>query len=159
MKKYITIISITLLGLASCRPDPYKDIGARQGTTDGLNGSWQVSKVEVIDLTTPVPEARDLSDFYLGQSDLLGLSFNVSDNSYTVQNSSVPTNPFGSSGSYSFDDDNYPSKITFISSDMDTVNADLAGIVRSIDAFAGFSVTKSHCDENYVVYSFTFKRQ
>lgn len=148
------LLLISLVG--ACKPDE-AEIGTRYDLTTGIQGSWEVSKVEIYDLTLPVPESRDISDFYKTSS--LELEFDTEAETYNVPTSDALGNPFGSGGTYTFDADEHPTAMMLISSDMDTINLVLENMVREIDPFMGFSITKSACGTNYASYTYTFKRK
>tara|TARA_R110002124_G_scaffold204981_1_gene371297 strand:- start:846 stop:1328 length:483 start_codon:yes stop_codon:yes gene_type:complete len=152
------LIIFCLASLISCKPDDPKSIGPKYDTSEGISGSWEIHSLEVVDETLPVPETRDISDYFITQNSKLGISFNVEDNSYTVDNAQEPANPFGSTGLYSFDDPDYPSQMTLFSSTQDTVVLHLNNIVRSIDPYMGYKIKKEACGGLYASYIYTFRR-
>lgn len=141
----------------SCKPKDEAEIGPKYSLTTGVNGAWEISKVEISDLTLPVPESRDISDFF--KTSGLELEFDTDAGTYTVPNPDVLGNPFGASGTYSYDVADYPTAMQMITSDSDTLNLKLANMVREIDLDMGFTLTKSACGSDYVSYTYTFKRK
>ncbi len=157
MKRIIAIAALAV-GLASCQPDPYKSIGERQNLITGINGTWEISDVKIIDLTLPVPEERDISDFFVAMNSRITVTFDAENNSYTVKDSQLAANPFGSGGSYSFNQPDFPDQLTFTDATMGDLNFKLLNMVRKTDNEFGLQLTRSHCGENYVSYKYTFKR-
>ncbi|MGB0177746.1 MAG: DUF5004 domain-containing protein [Owenweeksia sp.] len=161
--KRIYVYGLLAAMIWACKPDvTERNIGDPYDLTEGINGSWEVSKVQVTDLSLPVPEQRDISEYYLGQSQLLGIDFNSEDNSYTVQNAALPGSPFGAGGTYRFqiNEQGFTTGLQMVtSSGQDTLNLNLLNMVRSIDPVMGFSDTRSACGESYASYQYTFKRK
>jgi hypothetical protein len=156
--KNLVMLVLALSILGACKPEPYKEIGPRYDLATGISGSWEIQMVDGVDLTLPVPESRDISDFYMQTPDRLGLSFDSESQVYTVVNAQTPGNVFGQGGTFAFDDENYPSKISLYSSNSDTLEFDLLNMVREIDVNMGLTYTRTHCGTNYFRYEYTFKR-
>lgn len=156
MKKIIGVLLLASI-FGACKPEEKAKIGPRYSLTSGVKGSWEISKVEIADLTLPVPESRDITDFYL--SNLLELEFDTDAGTYTVPSPDVLGNPFGTSGTFLFDADDYPSAMMMITDESDTLNLQLENMVREIDPYMGFTYTKSACGVDYASYTYTFKRK
>lgn len=159
MKKKIFLSAMIAASMLACRPEPFEDIGNNYDLTTGIDGSWEVSQVEIVDLTRPVPEKRNISDFFATASDPLGLNFDVSDQSYTVDNPASPGNFFGSSGTYQLTPADYPTNMQLVTVENDTINLRLLNMVRSIDQDMGLRLNRSGCTDQYLAYEFTFKRK
>lgn len=159
MKK--TNFLLLILGLAiliGCKPDEPESIGDRFDTVEGINGSWVIDRVEVVDETLPVPETRDISDYFISKTNKVGMSFNTSNKTYTIDNAQEPANPFGASGIYTINDPKYPSQLTLYSVSQDTIEMDLTNMVRSIDPYMGYKIKKEACGGVYASYIYTFRR-
>jgi len=156
MKK-VVLVSAMIFLLATCRPDEFKDIGPAYSTTEGIDGSWQIFSVEVVDQTIPGTDVKDLSAFYTSQPALMQMEFSSDDNTYSVTNS-VPGAPFGSGGRYAFNDPEFPSQIYLIPAGADTLTLNMASMVRPIDPFLTISKPTIGCDQPFALYNFTFKR-
>ncbi len=157
MKKLL-VIAVVALGIISCQPDPYKSIGERQNLITGIDGTWEISDVKIIDLTLPVPEERDISDFFLAMNSKITVTFDSDAQTYTVKDVGALANPFGSGGTYTFNADDYPDQITFIDGSSSVIDFKLLNMVRETDNELGLRLTRSNCGENYVAYKYTFKR-
>lgn len=156
MKKIIGVLLLASI-FGACKPEEKAKIGPRYSLTSGVKGAWEISKVEIADLTLPVPENRDITDFYL--SNLLELEFDTDAGTYTVPNPDVLGNPFGASGTFLFDANDYPTAMMMITDESDTLNLQLENMVREIDPYMGFTYTKSACGVDYASYTYTFKRK
>lgn len=156
MKKIIGVLLLASI-FGACKPEEKAKIGPRYSLTSGVKGAWEISKVEIADLTLPVPESRDITDFYI--SNLLELEFDTDAGTYTVPNPDVLGNPFGTSGTFLFDANDYPTAMMMITDDSDTLNLQLENMVREIDPYMGFTHTKSACGVDYASYTYTFKRK
>lgn len=154
----VIILVLFLSLLAACKPEPYKEIGPRYDLATGISGSWEIQMVEGVDLTLPVPESRDISDFYTDATDPLGLTFDASSEMYTVLNPQTPGNIFGQGGTFAFDDPDFPTRLSLYESNNDTIVVDLLNMVREIDPNMGLSFTRSNCGTEYFRYNYTFKR-
>lgn len=156
MKKTIAGLVVVVLAIA-CKPDPYKEIGPTYSTAEGVDGTWSITKVEVIDESSPLRLRRDLTDFYLGATAPIGLELNVDSKTYTVQNASQGGNYFGTNGTFIFDDEDFPTQMTFIEGTDSTV-VNFTQLTRKIDPYMGLSIKRSACDKLYATYQFTFSR-
>ncbi len=151
------VIPLIILGAMACRSDAYKEIGPQYDLTTGVDGDWKISKVMIEDLTLPVPEGRDISDFFL--NDPIRLQFDAGAGTYQVANPESLGNPFGKGGTFAFDDPEFPTAMTLYTIDQDTVNLILENMVREIDSRMGVKLVKNACDADYASYTYTFNRQ
>lgn len=152
----ILVLFVTLI--AACRPEPYKEIGPSYDLATGISGSWQIEMVEGVDLTLPVPESREIGDFYTSAENPIGLTFDASSEMYTVVNPQTPGNIFGQGGTYAFDNPDFPTQLSLYDNNNDTIVVDLLNMVREIDPNMGLSYTRSTCGTEYFRYNYTFKR-
>ncbi len=162
MKKINFLNLIILWALVACKPDiTERGAGEYYSLTEGISGSWEIMKVEVNDLSLPVPEKTEISDYYLNQSARLALNFDVTDNTYSVENGTLAGSPFGTSGTFSYqvNDQGFPTGLRMITNGQDTVNFDLLNMVRAIDPVMGISNVLTACDKQYAAYQYTFKRK
>ncbi len=157
--KRISIFILVIAAFWACKPEPYKEIGPQYDLATGISGSWTVDMVEGVDLTLPVPEARDISDFYLAAANPLGLTFDANSAMYTVVNPETPGNIFGQGGTFAFDNNEFPTLLSLYESSNDTIVVNLLNMVREIDLSMGLSYTRNNCGTDYFRYNYTFKRQ
>ncbi len=157
MKKILAFVLI-MGAVFGCKPDGYKDIGPVYDLTTGIDGSWQIAEVEITDLTLPVPEGRDISEFYT-KNNPLKIDFDAEAGTYNVVNPEVKGNNFGTQGTFEFNDPEFPSAVMLITAENDTLNMTLTNMVRSIDPKMGLKLTRARCGEDYVSYGYTFNRK
>lgn len=157
MKK-LSLFILLAVAVWACKPEPYDEIGPRYDLATGITGEWEITRVEGVDLTLPVPETRDISDFFTAATNPLGLSFDAGSDMYTVINPQTPGNIFGQGGTFAFDDEEFPTRLSLYSSN-DTIQVDLLNMVREIDPEMGLSYTRSACGTEYFRYQYTFKRK
>ena len=155
MKKVVWA-ALLAIAIISCQPEERGEIGKRYDLSTGIDGSWSVSKVEVVDLTIPGTDKQDLSAYYTMNTPL-ELQFNTEDSSYTVNNN-IPGAPFGDGGVFKFDDPEYPSQLMLMTQDGDTVNLAIGNMVRAIDPSMTLVKPTIGCDNPFAEYNFTFQR-
>ena len=156
-KRTIAAAATVLMALQSCKPEPYGKIGDDYSLTEGITGTWELQTVLQTDETQPVPEVIDISDFFV--SDPMVMSFDYATSSYTVDNPGAGGNIFGNSGSFAFDDLEFPSGLSVYTDLGDTLMMSLTQMVRSIDIRMGFRVSRQRCDELNISYDYDFNRQ
>lgn len=157
MNKLILTCAVVLV-LASCRPDDFGSVGDPKSVITGIDGNWQIAKVEVVDQTVPGTVTEDFSAFYTNQPAPMQLEFSSANNTYVVNNS-VPGNPFGEEGDYMFNDPEFPTQLYLLPVlSSDTLKLDLGNMVRSIDPFMTLVKPTIGCDKPFALYNFTFKR-
>ncbi len=157
MKKFSFLLSLlAILALAACRPEPFKEIGPDDSLTEGVYGSWQLSGVQQTDLTQPVPETFDVSDYFTG--DPMRVRFSEGGN-YTVEYLGSGLEILGSSGSFAFDSPDFPSKMNVVTDKGDSLELGLSQMVRKIDNRMGLVIEQNLCDAPNIRYTLTFNRQ
>jgi len=158
MKNIAYIIFTVTLLFSSCRPELETDPGEPFDKVAGLDGDWKLYSFVQQDLNNPIKEERDLSRYYIVDDvEPLTITFNASDRSFDVQ-ITEGKNFFGEGGSWSYDNDQYPS---FISLDdgMETNTFSLGSMVREFDNTLTLQLEKG-CSETElnVIYKFIFER-
>jgi hypothetical protein len=164
MKKTYIFIGSLLLALCftACKETIEGDLGEPFDKVKGLSGTWELARFEQQDLNNPVKETRDLSEFYIdGQVTPLQITFDASTRSYNVA-IELGKNYFGNAGSWSFDDDDYPSFL-ILDTGSDTLQYNLGTIVREFDNTLQIDYRRG-CEDadgnltETVVYKFIFNR-
>lgn len=156
--KNVILTLIVVLALASCRPEDFGSVGDPQSVITGIDGTWEISKVEVIDQTIPGTVTEDLSAFYTNQPNPMSIEVSSANNTYIVNND-IPGSPFGSEGDYLFNDPEFPTQLYLLpAGDTDTLKLNLGNMVRGIDPFMTLVRPTIGCDNPFALYNFTFKR-
>lgn len=154
-------LPLLLAGMAlvvACKKD-IPDIGPQSSPVTGINGTWRLTKVELEDLSLPIPEKMDVSSYYTSASSQLTVQFDYSARTYQVTDQGQAINFFGTGGTWEFDNYDFPTSLTLYTSASDTVNLDLLNMVRSYDPQLGVRYSRVKCDAPSVNYEITFNRQ
>ena len=156
MKKYISLIVIIVLGLAACKKE--RPVLNEPGNKlDGINANWELVEVIQVDEASISKDELDVSDIFLGNP--LKIDINSTDFTYSVDNTSGP-NYFGVSGTWEFDDNEFPTKVTFTTSTSKVIDLPLVTTIRPQDTYLNFKIVRK-CggdEEAYVGYKFKFIR-
>lgn len=163
MKKNHIILTVLLIaiGFVACKKTIEGELGEPFDKVKGLSGTWELAKFEQQDLNNPIQETRDLSSFYIdGQVTPLQITFG-SDRSYDVA-LEMGKNYFGTEGTWSFDDEDYPSFL-ILDTGADTLEYNLGAVVREFDNTLQIDYLRGCEDSNgnfteTVVYKFIFNR-
>lgn len=155
MKKTIWL-ALTALLFWACTPEPFKSPDGSYDLTAGIEGSWTMESVVIEDRSFPTFTTLDITEYF---SEGLNLTFNPEDQSYEVIGT-LEGHPFGASGSYAFDDDEFPTAITFTPAnpELGTATISLGNMVRIIDPSMTLLHNRSSCDQQYAQYQYTFNR-
>ncbi|MEL0025664.1 MAG: hypothetical protein VW775_01215, partial [Schleiferiaceae bacterium] len=60
--RILTLLTASLLAFMACKPE-VGPIGPAYEAGAGIIGTWELSGADQTDLSLPVPETRDISDF------------------------------------------------------------------------------------------------
>lgn len=156
MKKILVIATAALLAMGACKPE-VGPIGPAYEAGAGIVGTWELTAVEQTDLTLPVPETRDISDFYEASASKWVVQFNA-DSTYVVNQQGPGFNLFGNGGTWSYDSPSYPTAIELTQDSVTTV-LPLGNMPRSIDVNLGFVYSRERCEKPSVQYDLTFTRK
>lgn len=166
LAKSLFSVALALVLLAGCKPESKGELGEPFDKIAGISGTWELTRFIQKDLNNPIQEERDLSQFYIKEGfSPLRIQFSGADRSYTV---SIETgrNYFGDGGTWSFDDDIYPSFLTLTTliDEVETpLEFKLGSMVREFDPVLMIDLPRG-CDLNTpdavptVVYRFEFNR-
>lgn len=157
MKNILWAFTMLLL-LVGCKPDPFESIGKDYVLAEGIKGEWVVNVVEVVDERSPIKLTRDMSDYFVSNITPVELSFNTDAMTYAAQNGVGAGLFFGTSGSFFYDDPEFPSQLSLVSA-TDTFTFKFNQLTREIDRSLNISYTRSACEKNYVTYKYTFLRK
>lgn len=153
IRKYGWIAGLLLFAVA-CRPEIEGELGPQYDLTEGIQGSWILTDVAVQDRSFPTFSTQSFSDYF--QRNPVSISFEIQGNTYTVQGPDKG-HPFGSGGTFSFNDPEYPSAI-MLYHNADTTTLQLGNMVRKIDPTMSWQEMKSACGETYARYTYQFER-
>jgi hypothetical protein len=116
----------------SCRPAKFKEIGDPSSKVEGIKGNWILSHAYAIDEAYVTPDKLEITDFY--QTATTQPNLNISDNTFSSNITGVVKNYFGTgTGTWKFDDNNFPSYVIFNYSNSTADTFLLAGPIRATD--------------------------
>lgn len=156
--KKILAIVLPLLALASCRPDQPMDPGAAYGAGAGVPGTWVQTGALIYDISLPVPESRDVSTFYAKPGNNWIATFNP-DGSYIIDQTGKGPNPFGTTGTWSFDTISYPTHLRLIPTGDTVTTLTMLNAPRENDINFGLSFEVEKCGTAVARYELIFTRQ
>ena len=165
MKTSIYSLSLLFLALilaSGCKKKIEGELGTPYSKVTGMNGTWELSKFVQIDLNNPIQEERDLSQFYLVEgTEPFSLTFDSEDRSFSAQ-IEAGKNFFGASGTWSFDDDNYPSFL-YIDNANELLEFEMGNVVSEFDNELQLDLNRACIDgtaiTETVIYRFVFTRK
>ena len=154
--RILTLLTASLLAFMACKPE-VGPIGPAYEAGAGIIGTWELSGADQTDMSLPVPETRDISDFYTNSSDKWVVQINE-DSTYSVNSEGPGFNVFGTSGTWRYNSPQYPSELHLT---MDTVTTilPLGNMPRTIDPNVVFVYDRVRCDKPSVSYKLTFTRK
>ena len=152
----LTLLIASLLAFIACKPE-VGPIGPAYEAGAGIIGTWELSGADQTDLSLPVPETRDISDFYTNSSDKWVVQFN-DDSTYSVNSSGPGFNVFGTSGTWRYNSPQYPSELHLTEDTVITV-LPLGNMPRTTDQNVVFVYDRVRCDKPSVSYKLIFTRK
>jgi hypothetical protein len=156
MKK-IGLFMVLLAAMAACKPE-IKPIGDPLKAGEGLPGMWELTEINTIDITLPVPEERDQSAIMKDQTDRLVITFNA-DGTYAIDQLGVAPDIFGTAGNWMYDKEDFPTMLYFLPTGGDTVQTGLLNMPRTTDVNFGYTFTRNRCDKDYITLQYRFNRR
>ncbi len=132
---------------------------------EGLGGTWELYSVVQVDQTDLAKAERDLSSFYLGDgsTDVMKITFNSSDFTFEVELGEIGRNFLPDSGTWEFDDDNFPQFIYLKDDEGNVTELEMLGPTRPQDQQLKFSFNRSCTIDGelieYVGYRYEFNRK
>lgn len=163
--KYIILVTLLLTTVFLSRCAKTYTLDSPPSKVEGLNGDWKLYSVNEVDEISLSKDERDISEFYIGDNseDVLSISFNSSDKTFMITTGEIGRNYLPSSGTWSFDDDNYPQYIYLKDDDGVVTALKLQGPTRPQDMQLKFSFQR-FCfidgeEKEYVGYRYEFNRQ
>lgn len=160
----LVCLSIGLVFLTQCKKQTYT-LDPPPSKIEGLSGSWSLYSVIQVDEISLSKGERNLSEFYVGpdSTDLMKVTFNSSDFTFTITPGALGRNYLPSSGTWSFDNNDYPEFI-YLEDDLGvTTTLKLQGPTRPQDSQLKFSFQRSCMidgeEKEYVGYRYEFNRE
>lgn len=131
MKQKTIVFLCALFMLGACEKD-VKEIGKIASKIEGIKANWELSKAVQVDEQSLTKESANITGFFTKGGKLPNISF--SDSTYSVDTDGLAFNFFGgASGTWKFDDPEFPSKITFTPTGGKSFDLKLNGPIRPQD--------------------------
>ena len=158
------ILFLLMASLSQCKKKTYT-LDPPSSKVEGLNGDWELYSVIQVDEKSLSKDERDLSEFYIGDgsAELMNVSFSSSNKTFEIVLGEIGRNFLPSSGTWSFDDDNFPSYIYLEADNGEVTSLKLQSTTRPQDQKLKFSFQRS-CTINgenleYVGYRYELNRK
>lgn len=153
-----------VLLFSQCNKKTYT-LDAPGSKVEGINGNWELYSVIQVDEISLAKLERDLSLYYLGNGDVevMKITFNSSAMTFNITLGEIGRNYLPSSGTWSFDDNNFP-KYIYLKDDNGVVTTlKLGGPTRPQDQQLKIAFQRS-CSidgevKEYVGYRYEFNRK
>jgi hypothetical protein len=168
MKKtrYISLIIVVLATalLSQCKKETYT-LGPPPSKIAGLNGDWKLYSVVQVDELSLAKGERNISEFYIDpdSTDVMQVNFNSDNFTFFISLGSIGRNYLPASGTWSFDNNDYPQYIYLEDEAGIITTLKLQGPTRPVDTQLKFSFQRSCIIDGevkeYVGYRYEFNRE
>lgn len=153
--KFWTLLLLLGVGLAACKPEDLI-LDPPGSKLDGINGTFTLSEVIQVDpFVIGSGNSLDITSVFTGGG-TPSISFNSSALTYTFVPQNGP-NYLGNSGSWAFDNDDYPTLIT-MNDGTAQYDLKLLHTIRPQDEFLEVQYERSCGTTVSVIYQFKFAR-
>ena len=159
----LLILILTSVVVSNCKKTYTLDSPASH--VDGINGTWELYSVVQVDEFDLAKPERDISNFYLGDgsTSVMKISFNSSDFTFEITVGEMGKNYLPTSGTWKFDDDNFPQFIFLKDDEGNITTLTMQGPTRPQDQQLKYSFDRSCTIDGdfipYVGYRYEFNRK
>lgn len=157
MKKHsiiLTLVLAVLVGLSGCKKEEYV-LEPPASKLEGINATFSLARVIQVDqLTFEVDNSLDVSSVFIGQTPAR-ITFDSDAGTFNYQTGST-IDFIGASGTWAFDDNDYPTKIT-MNNGADTYDVTLIRTIRPQDNLE-FQLDRSCGGQLIFSYQYIFER-
>lgn len=158
MRKII-LYTLALAGIVACRPERRGELGPDPDLAFGIAGRWRAAELSIVDFKSPLGDELSVSEDLPSLGAPLEITFNR-DNTYQVINAGKIPHKFGASGTWAFDNPEFPKKMTIVNNDSETDTIFLRSMARDYDPVWKIQIQRIDCNEDlYVGYNVTLIRQ
>lgn len=108
------VLFATFATIVGCKEERDLQLGEPFSKLDGISATWKLVQITQTDglATDPTKRQLVLPEDFLGDTPMT-ITFNSALGAYTAQSGTTILNLVGESGTWAFDDDNYPTAIAF----------------------------------------------
>lgn len=158
MKKII-LITLAIAAISACRPERRGELGPDPDLSFGIVGRWRAAELSIVDFKSPLGDELSVSDDLATLGTPLEIIFNR-DNSYQVVHPGKIPHKFGTSGTWTFDNPEFPTKMGIVNNDSESDTIFLRSMARDYDPVWKIQIQRIDCNEElYVGYNLTLIRQ
>lgn len=165
MKTKFNILTIALccaLSAISCKRDK-KELGDKPSQTNGISGTWVLSRVDQIDVNVEVAFRESDTLLSVTEAILTGnpmeITFDKSSSNFTTKAGDGIEFFGGTLGSWAFDNANYPSKVILNASQPNEATYNLVKPVRPQDSYLVLKYNKMCGNQRTVSYHLWYSRK
>ncbi|MGY6560787.1 MAG: DUF5004 domain-containing protein [Luteibaculaceae bacterium] len=161
MKTLFNILGLAALLFVTSACQKELELGPEPDRNAGLSGTWTLTRVVQVDFTDPARRTRDVSRFFIDESNpqtARQISFNAVNRTFTLSEGGLGPNYLGGSGTWSFDDERFPSRILVTRENEGTAFWVLNSPIRPQESRLRFSIVRSCDGEQIVGYRYEFER-
>ncbi|MEL6674431.1 MAG: DUF5004 domain-containing protein [Bacteroidota bacterium] len=145
-----------LFALLACEQTT-PEFGDTYSKVEGINGAFKLTQViQTDERTASFDNTLDISGFFL-RSTPPELNFSSADRSFTLAPGDSP-NFLGESGSWKFDDEEFPTQLILTSNGQD-LTLELNRTIREIDNTLEFNFRRACFGKAALTYTYIFTRQ
>jgi hypothetical protein len=164
--KYLSLmlLLLTTVLVSRCNKKTYS-LDPPPSKVEGLNGDWKLYKVIEVDEISLAKNERDISGFYIGDNtdSVLNITFNSPEKTFFITDGEIGRNYLPSSGTWTFDNDDFPQFLNLIDDEGEITRLKLQGPTRPQDmqlkfSFQRFCIVDDEFKE-YVGYRYEFNRE
>jgi len=159
----LMIIVLTSVFVSNCKKTYTLDPAGSK--IEGINGAWELYSVIQVDEVDLAKSERDISKFYVGDGtiEVMKITFKSSDFTYEVTLGDTGKNYLPSTGTWEFDNNEFPKFIFLDDGEGNITTLSLQGPTRPQDQQLKFSFKRS-CTiggelTEYVGYRYEFNRK
>jgi len=158
MKKQL-IITLSILALFStnaCKKEKL-ELEPPSSKVEGISDTWVLKEVTQVDEANPLFPEMEVSEAFIGNQ-ALEMSFESTNFTYSVEEGDSP-NYFGTNGTWSFDNNEYPTLVNIVHDGKEEV-LQLLRTVRTVDQTFEFQYFRT-CEngKRVVSYKMVFERK
>ncbi|MFN3951485.1 MAG: DUF5004 domain-containing protein [Thermaurantimonas sp.] len=158
MKKII-LYMVAVAAIAGCRPERRGELGPDPDLAFGIAGRWRAAELSIVDFKSPLGDELSVSDDLFSLGAPLEITFNR-DNTYQVTTAGKIPHTFGTSGTWAFDNPEFPTKMGIVNNNGESDTIFLRSMARDYDPIWKIQIQRMDCNEElYVGYNVTLIRQ
>lgn len=158
MKKQsvLSLLILALFSIIACKKEKL-ELDPPSSKIEGISDTWVLKEVTQVDEANPLFPEMEVSEAFIGNQ-ALEMSFESTNFTYSVEEGDCP-NYFGTTGTWSFDDNEFPTLVNIVHDGKEEV-LQLLRTVRTVDQTFEFQYVRT-CEngKRVVSYKMVFERK